>query len=631
MIPMQIQRSLSCALLATTLVASLAAQGTNCQLLGTYNNHGPFNDVWGYTAPNGDEYALLATTTGTVVLDITNPATPIERGWFPWGSSPWRDIRTYGSYAYVVTEATAGFQVINLTNPNSPTVVGVFGSTITSNAHNICIDTGAGRLYLVGTNAGTPAFDLTGNPANPTFIGTASSSSFHDLCVENGYAYASSIGGGVLRIMDASTPLPWPVLSNTPTPGNFTHNAWPNTAGTICVTTDEQTGGLVKFFDVTNKANPLPLGQFTPNPGSIPHNAFIVGDKCHVSWYTEGYRCIDISDPNNPVEIASYDTWPGSSGGFSGCWGCYPFLPSGNILASDRSTGLYILKPSNASFTAYGQGCPGSAQLPCPELNPAGGTLTGATRDNEYCYQVTNSGAIQLTGFDLWTQSTGGTVTRPAHIYADIGGIPAPTPVASTTMQIGPSENFYTATFASPVAVNGTFYVGMDSSSQNVIISTLSSGATGTGFWRDALTPNWTQSGLVQRPSWHVNCSGVGNATPEIGINGFPVLGTTYNVTLSNSAAFSAAFFISGLSDTLSQGTPLPAPIPGAPGCSIYAALDVTRLLFTSVSGTASSSTSIPNSPSFSGLALFHQWAIFDSVNSIGIVVSDAGRAVIDS
>ena len=71
--------------------------------------------------------------------------------------------------------------------------------------------------------------------------------------------------------------------------------------------------------------------------------------------------------------------------------------------------------------------------------------------------------------------------------------------------------------------------------------------------------------------------------------------------------------------------------LPGAPGCSIYAALDVTRLLFTSVSGTASSSTSIPNSPSFSGLALFHQWAIFDSVNSIGIVVSDAGRAVIDS
>ncbi|HEU4419634.1 MAG TPA: hypothetical protein VFT55_11900, partial [Planctomycetota bacterium] len=31
--------------------------------------------------------------------------------------------------------------------------------------------------------------------------------------------------------------------------------------------------------------------------------------------------------------------------GFSGAWGCFPFLPSGNVYISDRSTGLYVLKP----------------------------------------------------------------------------------------------------------------------------------------------------------------------------------------------------------------------------------------------------------------------------------------------
>ncbi|HEB51799.1 MAG TPA: choice-of-anchor B family protein, partial [bacterium] len=394
---MHISKSL---LFAGVLAGSVAAQGVNCALLGTFSNHGPFNDVWGYTAPNGDEYALLLTTTGTVVVDVTNPATPIERGWFPWSSSTWRDCRTYGHYAYVVTEATSGFQIIDLSNPNAPTQVGFFGTSVTTHAHNVCIDEGAGRLYLVGTNVGTPVWDLTSNPANPTYLGIAfgsgSSNYYHDLSVENGYFYGAMIYNGDLRIADVST-FPPTVLSDTPTPGSFTHNAWPNAAGTLCVTTDEVAGGMIKLFDITNKSNPIPLGQFTPNPVSTPHNAFIVGDKVHCSWYTEGYRCIDISDPNNPVEVASYDTWPGSSGGYNGCWGCYPFLPSGNILVSDRSTGLYIVRPSQASFTKFGQGCPGTATAGCPELNPSGGTLTNTTNSYEYCFQVQTASPIQVS------------------------------------------------------------------------------------------------------------------------------------------------------------------------------------------------------------------------------------------
>ena len=326
---MQIQRLI---LACTALVATVPAQGVNCALFGQFNNHGPFNDVWGYVAPNGDEYALLGSTTGTVVVDVSNPANPIERGWFPWGSSGWRDIRTYGTYAYVVTEATAGFQIIDLSNPNSPSVVGIFGTANTSRAHNVCVDTGAGRLYLVGTNAGTAVYDLTTNPANPAFLGFAlgsgNSNYFHDLCVENGYAYGSMIYNGDLRIMNASGSFPWTALSNTTTPSAFTHNAWPNAAGTICVTTDERPGGRVAFYDITDKSNPVLLSTYTPDPVTTPHNAFIVGDKCHVSWYTEGYKLIDIADPTNPVEIASYDTLPGAAGGFGGCWGCYPFLPS---------------------------------------------------------------------------------------------------------------------------------------------------------------------------------------------------------------------------------------------------------------------------------------------------------------
>lgn len=336
---------------SSLLPQQAVAQGLNCQLLGTFNQYSAYNDVWGYVAPNGDEYALLGATTGMVVVDCTNPANPVQRGYFPWATSTWRDMRTYSHYAYVSSEGGAGFQVVDLANPNAPTLVGYVGTANSGNAHNVCIDVAAGKLYLAGCNTGTPVYDLAANPANPPFLGYALGSGnanyFHDLCVENGYAYGSMIYNGQLRIVNVNAGLNFNLgtLSNTTTPSVFTHNAWPNAAGTLVATTDERAGGVVKLYDITNKNAPIARGQFTPNSVAIPHNAFIVGNLCHVSWYTEGYQCYDISDPNNPVQVAAYDTWPGASGGFNGAWGVYPFQPSGNIYVSDISTGLYIVRP----------------------------------------------------------------------------------------------------------------------------------------------------------------------------------------------------------------------------------------------------------------------------------------------
>ncbi|HEX5053965.1 MAG TPA: choice-of-anchor B family protein [Planctomycetota bacterium] len=341
-------RSFVCSCVCSFATAALPAQGFQCTLLGTFNQHGPFNDIWGYVAPSGKEYALLGAESGLVVVDCSNPATPIERGYFPWAQSVWRDIRTWGTHAYVSSEGAGGFQVIDLGNPDLPFAVGIVGAAQFGNAHNICIDRGTGRIYMVGCNTGTPVFDAAANPANPPFLGYAlgsgNSNYFHDLCVENGYGYGSMIYNGQLRILDVSTFPPAP-LSNSTTPSAFTHNAWPNASGTLCVTTDERTGGLVRFFDVTDKSAPVALGQWTANPVSTPHNAYLVGNLCHASWYTEGYQCIDVSDPTTPIRVASYDTWPGASGGYNGAWGCYPFQPSGNIYVSDRSTGLYIVRP----------------------------------------------------------------------------------------------------------------------------------------------------------------------------------------------------------------------------------------------------------------------------------------------
>ncbi|HWA05717.1 MAG TPA: T9SS type A sorting domain-containing protein, partial [Ignavibacteria bacterium] len=77
---------------------------------------------------------------------------------------------------------------------------------------------------------------------------------------------------------------------------------------------------------------------------AIGHNIEIYGNFALLAHYSAGVRVLNISDHVNPVEIAWYDTYPQNNGSnYDGCWGVYLF-PSGKIIASDRSTGLYVLR-----------------------------------------------------------------------------------------------------------------------------------------------------------------------------------------------------------------------------------------------------------------------------------------------
>ena len=52
----------------------------------------------------------------------------------------------------------------------------------------------------------------------------------------------------------------------------------------------------------------------------------------------------------NPSNFAWYDTFENTEyDGYNGCWGAYPFLPSGNLLASDIQNGLFVLQYDTTS------------------------------------------------------------------------------------------------------------------------------------------------------------------------------------------------------------------------------------------------------------------------------------------
>ena len=52
----------------------------------------------------------------------------------------------------------------------------------------------------------------------------------------------------------------------------------------------------------------------------------------------------DITHPYNMVEVGNYDTYPTQTTSYDGCWGVYPYLPSGLILASEGKRGTFLPK-----------------------------------------------------------------------------------------------------------------------------------------------------------------------------------------------------------------------------------------------------------------------------------------------
>jgi hypothetical protein len=62
--------------------------------------------------------------------------------------------------------------------------------------------------------------------------------------------------------------------------------------------------------------------------------------------YRSGLRVLTIADPENPREIAFFDTAPyGHNGpGHTGAWGAYPWFDSGSIVVSSTEQGMFVLK-----------------------------------------------------------------------------------------------------------------------------------------------------------------------------------------------------------------------------------------------------------------------------------------------
>jgi choice-of-anchor B domain-containing protein len=328
----------------------------------TFSNQTLAN-IWGYTGRDGKEYALLGAAKGLIIVDISNPDAPQQIVQIPGPNNLWKEIKTYSHYAYIVSEGGMGIQVVDLKGLPSPNLSyhyykgdGAINNQLNA-IHALHIDVNKGFLYAWGGNlfnGGAKIFDLKSDPYNPKYVGKYDQLGYiHDGFVDQDTMFSGHIYAGQFAIVNMANKNAAELLATQGTPGAFTHNTWPTDDRKTLFTTDEINNSFLSAFDISDPTDIKLLDKIQSNPGSnsIVHNTYILRNWAITSWYKDGFTIVDATKPDNLVQVGNYDTYPTAGSGFDGCWGVYPFFPSGTLIASNinaLNTGngeLFVVTP----------------------------------------------------------------------------------------------------------------------------------------------------------------------------------------------------------------------------------------------------------------------------------------------
>ena len=452
----------------------------NMSLVSNLDYEPILNDIWGWEDPDtGIEYALVGTREGVSIVSLADPENPDEVVWIPGEYSVWRDIKTWGNYAYVVTDqsgTTEGLTIIDLSNlPASAPVThwnpDLPNLGILNKCHNLYIDD-QGYAYLSGCNVnagGVLVVDVFSTPGSPVYVSAAPNTYSHDNYARDGFIYSAEINDGFFSIYDASDLDNITFINNQETPNTQSHNVWLSDDSQTIFASDELADAFITAYDISNPNSIVELDKYAPietlNTGVIPHNVHVIDDYLVISFNSDGCRVVDASRPANLIEVAYYDTWLDVNTGFIGDWGAYPFLPSGLVLLSDRHNGLYVVDVeyiracylegvvSNAATGANLAGV--EVGIISPQANEAMSNLLGEYRTGQEqagTFEVT----FELPGFFPQTHTVelnnGELTTLDVELipfanaqgsvfnYADFSGIP----MAEVFMD-GPQSFFTTA------------------------------------------------------------------------------------------------------------------------------------------------------------------------------------------
>ncbi len=355
---------------------------------------------------------------GLALFDVTAPAAPKPLGFFDTtGESRGvheLDLMARGGRAYALLATTARFRMVEVTDPHNPVQVSDWQLTErlgepltgpppldTKFEHSALASPDGTLAFLSYWDAGVIILDIS-DPAAPRYLGRTS---FGPGEEGNAHSVSASPDNRLLLTADEACS-----AGSAPPYHDF---------------------GFLRVFDISNPQQPQQLSIFHsphshPDPAVGPpdnglyciHNPFLVGDLAFLSWYKDGIRAVDLTNPRLPRGIGWFL-------GAGDIWGVYVQPEKENlVLASDMSFGLYVLRPV------------------LPEVNP-GGVVNGAsfaTGPGGGGAPVAPGSIVSLFGRNM------------AGATASAGSLPLPRRLAGTSVRVNgaPVPLFY----ISPTQIN---------------------------------------------------------------------------------------------------------------------------------------------------------------------------------
>jgi hypothetical protein len=233
------------------------------------------------------DYSLL-------IIDIENPSAPLLISRIDY-DYPIDDIDVQGNYVYLLHENR--LSVLDVSNPYNP----IFLSSCASSLANL-LTVDNNWAYLAYNN-GFWLVDIT-NPWNMSlFSPTGINLNYpFDICYGDGFIYTSGYALQIINVLEApfafmagQFPFPQPSL------GGNVGLGLDYSDGTVAIAQDDE--GLF-LYDVSEPSSISQLGVL--DRIGVISDSKISGNIAFVACGDMGLRAVDISNPNEPVEIGVF-------------------------------------------------------------------------------------------------------------------------------------------------------------------------------------------------------------------------------------------------------------------------------------------------------------------------------------
>lgn len=336
---------------------------------------GTMSDIWGWADPKTkSEYALMGSSEGLKIIDVTRPTRPVYLGTLlkPDSALVWQDVEVFEDHAFVVCDLSpCGMQIFDLTRlrgvkaPQAWQPDLVYPTSLAT--HALDINTATGFAYLNGSylSGGSHVVDIN-DPMAPLPAGQIQDDGYtHDSHCriyrgpDKDYRESEvcfSANEDTVTIYDVTSKIASTQIARvTYENASYTHQAWLTDDHTHILVSDEgdetshNINSTTYIFNVHDLDKPKYVGKYVADNKSIDHNNYIKGDLDYQASYTAGLRILDLTKvaKGKITEVGFFDVVPQSDAAdYDGSWGVYPYLPSGNVLISGMGQGLFVVHPN---------------------------------------------------------------------------------------------------------------------------------------------------------------------------------------------------------------------------------------------------------------------------------------------